>query len=729
MRRFLCGAVKWTGWLLALGPALAWGQDNDPFGASSDNQAPDPTTVAQSVGLPANLVPAQFNVKQDSLGFSWQLDGQGMLSAVNNCPFQMGQLIQLNNNGIDFTSTTPAMMTPDQSEFVFVGNANGNGNIRVTRRAKLDLATGSVRFIDTFQNTGPAPQNVNINLVNNLGINISSVVLSPSGTVLGSNARFGRFRVQTTLGPKDCGLVVVPRSGGSSPAAIFYLGGLSSRVKPNIASNSGRDFIFSFVIPSLAPQKCFTIIHGVAQRNAPALDAKSLAKLYKIFQSRAWIADLPAELRKSIANLGKSYSSEEMPGGAILQPLLDAAAHWSVERGASDVYVQDEQSQLSGKLQGGEISVDSRFGKTTVPLADVALIVGGAGVEGQMRLYLRNGEILAGDLQSKEMEFKTANGLELKLLPAQIHCLFLHALRSDGTPPAGGAALIETHHGERLLVREKTAAKLQAATPWGPIQFTLDEVQGLYLRRDPQPVYRLLLKDGSRLPAMLQGDEMGFDTLRFGAIKLPAVAVAQIRGLAVLAAKPADDDDEHEASGEPKVPYCTLLGENVLVGALVDPQLKLQTATGLLSVEAARIRLVERHEGASPLVFAVDTGGKEPVHGLLADAALSIRRGGQVWRLPAHHVLGYRVPKAERAEEAAAPSKTAKAPASPAAKERRTRPKATRSAQPGPAIPAPPQLETNPSGIVPAVPLPLPSSATYPQSQPSGADSDPFGDR
>ena len=689
-------------------------QNFDPFGPPSTQ--PAAAAAAPAGGLPANLVPAQFGVKQDALGFSWMFDGQGMVQGVGNCVFQMGQLLQVNNNNVNFSSSGQAMMTPDQNEFVFVGTANGN--LRVTRRAKVNLATGSVRFIDTFQNPGPAAQSVHIQLTTNLRTSASTVVLGPSGTVLGgsSGLRFGRTRIQATLGPKDCGLVAVPRAGYPSPAAIFYLGGAGTRLKPSIVSTSGRDFVFTFNV-ALAPQKAITIIHGLAQRNAPALDANSLAGLFKVFQSRAWTADLPPGLQKSIANWGKSYWGEDLPGGAVLQPLLGAAARFSVERGAVDVWVQDEQSQLAGKLEGGEITVEGRFGKSTVPLEEVALIVGSAGGEDPMRLYLRNGEVLAGGLTCRELRFKSASGLEAKLLPPQIHYLFLHALRGDGTVPPGAAALVETHQGERLFVREKAGAALQAAMPWGPIQFAVDEVQCLYLRRDPQPIYRLLLKDGSRLPVMLQGDAMDFATLRFGPVKVPAAAITEIRALGQTVA--GAGDDEQATTSEPKSSYCTLAGENVLVGDLAGPRLELRTTTGSLSVEAARVQLLERKEEAA-LIFAVDIGDKEPVLGRLADGDLSIRRGGQVWRLPAHHVLGYHLPKPEAAEDAAA----GKGLPPPPADGKRVPPPGGSSQPPSPVAPAPPYL---PGTAAPPAPVAPPVQGVPQMEVPEPRDDSPFG--
>ena len=364
-----------TSLLLALSPAVVRGQDDNPFG-------PDPPSggAAPSGSLPANLVPAQFNVKQDALGFSWMFDGQGMVQGINNCAFQAGAVLRVDDNNVDFTSSGQAMMTPDGNEFVFVGTVDSN--LRVTRRAKLDAATGSVRFLDTFQNTGAAPQQVNIQVTSNLRTNAAAAVLGPSGTPLGaSTARFRRLQIQATLGPKDCGVVAVPQAGFPMPAAIFYLGGREQPPETVACQQYRPRFPFTFAT-SLPPQKDVHDHLWIVQRNAPPLDAKSLAALFKAFQSRAWTADLPPAVRKSIANLGRTYSVEEVPAGSHVATAAGCRRPLFSRAGAKRTCgCQDEQSQLAGKLQGGEITVEGRFGKTTVPLDEVALIVGGAGGE------------------------------------------------------------------------------------------------------------------------------------------------------------------------------------------------------------------------------------------------------------------------------------------------------------------------------------------------------------
>ena len=91
--------------------------------------------------------------------------------------------------------------------------------------------------------------------------------------------------------------------------------------------------------------------------------------------------------------------------------------------------------------------------------------------------------------------------------------------------------MLETHDGQRLLI-SATDAKFHAATPWGGLNSSLGEIDGLSLRREPQPIYRLALKDGlASLSVLLQGEVAGpMNSLRLGPIRLAAGVSADFSG-------------------------------------------------------------------------------------------------------------------------------------------------------------------------------------------------------
>ena len=151
-------------------------------------------------------------------------------------------------------------------------------------------------------------------------------------------------------------------------------------------------------------------------------------------------------------NYRRFNSGDSAPLGPLMQPVLDLASQYEVERGKADVLVQDEQSRMSGAVEGSDLSIETSLGKAVVPLGEVALLSGGAGVQRPMRIYLRNGEILVGRVEVKDLLLKAPPGVTTRLSPEMFNSLFLHAAGNDGQAAAAAHAMVETHDGQRLLL-------------------------------------------------------------------------------------------------------------------------------------------------------------------------------------------------------------------------------------------------------------------------------------
>ena len=152
---------------------------------------------------------------------------------------------------------------------------------------------------------------------------------------------------------------------------------------------------------------------GWPSEHLPAnLDAREMKNQLKVFQDREWLADLP-ERRDQV---DRELSAFQFRRSAADRAALAAGARPGVavrlERGKADVLVQDEQSRMSGTVEGSDLSIETSLGKAVVPLGEVALFSGGAGVKRQMRIYLRNGEILVGRVEAKDLVLKAQAGVE-----------------------------------------------------------------------------------------------------------------------------------------------------------------------------------------------------------------------------------------------------------------------------------------------------------------------------
>jgi hypothetical protein len=259
-----------------------------------------------------------------------------------------------------------------------------------------------------------------------------------------------------------------------------------------------------------------------------------------------------------------------------------------------------------------------------------------------MRVHLRNGEILVGNVESEELMLEAESGLELELDPARVNALFMHVDRSDGKPAPEVVALLKTHHGDQLAATLNPDSKVRAATAWGPIEVGLDEIDYLYPLREPQPIHRLLLSNKTRLSVIMTGDDLVLDTPRFNTIKVEPGAIARLASVTAAATEEKDDDEK-----QPTQPYCQLAGGNILVGNIDSARLEVETAGGVTPLDPRLLRQMERQEDEESFnpMFLFELSDETELAGRLRDGVLPIRAHGKVWKLPAYHVQSFSRPE------------------------------------------------------------------------------------
>jgi hypothetical protein len=667
-------------------------------------------SLAAAADPPQTLIDPQWQQQRDSQGAFWMFDPQSSVRINGG----MSMLMNINPAMVNNMQFMPSrvQMRPDGTEYVFeANNANNNpfGGMAPTlltlRRIKLDLQSSTVRFVDSFQNPGPTPIQVNVATGSSMRVPIQSVMSGPSGTTL--NAANGQpmlnpatgavpysvpggAMVHLSMPEHDCGIVLQSPVGGF-PGLMFYVPE-SANVKPSIDIQSMRRLQVSYTL-TVPAQATASVVWGLVQRPQQAkLDAAEIKNQLKVFQSREWLADLPESVAKSIVNYRRFSSSPNSSAGSLLQPVLDIAAQYGIERGKVDVLVQDEQTQLSGLMTGSNFFVGTPLGKTSVPLSEVALFCGGAGADRPMRLYLRNGEILTGQVNADSLVLKAQTGVEAKLLPKDVHMLFLHAGRDDGKTVAAAHSVLETNDGLRLLL-SGSDAPLHAVTPWGALDVGLSEIESLVARRDPQPVYRLTLKDGSSLSVLFQGEFPLVQSLRFGPVNLSSAGVRQLSSLkALVLAKESDREERVGLAG----PHCRLIDDTVLSGTIDLPNMTVTTAGGVLSIAMSQIREAQHSsdpQADGPFDIQLDDGRR--INGRLTNRTLTIRFHGKVWTVPAQHLIG--IHSGKKAVDTGSSTEADSAKSTTASLTEEAKPK---SALP-PVTPAP-DLPTQPSPRVPS---------------------------
>ena len=567
---------------------------------------------------PKALVPAQMGQKPDGLGGQWTMDGSGAIRHQQSSA-RFGQL-QVDGNGFNVNSQ---MMTADGNEYQLTGTIQ---SVALSRSLKFDYETNTIRCIDAYTNSNPAPVALNVQMM--LTVRSSNVqVVTSSGGALGA------------FGNKDSGFIVpAQRSsssrGQNSQAVVYYVADARAKQKPGVRMDNGNSAISVNYALNIPSGQTAAVIHGCAIRNLTGSeDAPARKKLFAPFLSKKWVRDVPTEIRKQFVNRGSGGTAlDEGKSDSLLADVRQLAEADGVEIDASSVLSMAEDTHLSGNVRGEKIEVSTNFGKATIALDEIAAISGGAGSGRPIRVFLRNGEILSGPV-SGEMVFEESAGLEVTLTASQMQDLFLPMAVK---PPSATAptVFLESRDGNRVVISPDV--KFLAATAWGRLELSADNVSFLYPVRDPQPIHQVVFKDKSRLTVILQGTEFTATSQRFGPLKMATGEIVKLVTLAPPVVQDENSADEEESMED----QWTLTGENVLVGELESKQLRLRTAGGETNVEMRQVLSIEQAaEGDSN--FTVELAGGNQLEGTLLEPVWRIKSQNKVWSIPARHVVGY----------------------------------------------------------------------------------------
>jgi hypothetical protein len=505
------------------------------------------------------------------------------------------------------------------------------GDIAVTRRIRVDLVKGAARYVEVLQNKSRRAVTVTLELTSMLGSSCQTVVTDQ-----------GRGVLNGPLAKGESGVIAV-HGGGSRPGVLFQLRSPRSKVIPQIQVQNNRTFVVTWIV-KIPAGKSAAVLHSVAQRrwNGPPM-GKLLKAEFEPFLDRKWAVGLPSAVRSALVNhAGSGGGTASL---AVTQPadeaIKEVARAYDVERGEDSIVLIEKDKPLRGEVTGESMHVETRLGKAEVPFEEVAVLLGGANMGRSMRLYLRDGEVLAGEVHADDLLFATKAGLEIPLDPAGIDALFLPKSDADGTIKEAAEAFLTQLDGTRLALAKAAGGRLDAVTPWGDLDIPLDSVVRIDYMREPVPGLWILLRSGSRLPVALQGGASELESLRFGVVEVEpgSLAAWQRNRVSVAMAK----NEEGENIG-PLATHVRLAGECFLAGELADGKLHVDTLAGTTPIEIDQIQQIERNdedETSQPVFeFTLKTG--EKLTGRIKEPMLSVRTPFGLCRAPILHVLGYR---------------------------------------------------------------------------------------
>ena len=574
--------------------------------------------------------------RSDQKGFVWDPEPTGLLRDGSNDCFDGA--LELQVNGKSFTPNLSKKMTADARELVLTGRF---GSLEVTRRIRFDETLSAARYVEIFRNLGSREITVQAVLSTALGGSAAATVTNIDNPMSG-----GMFE-RDEIG------ILAEQRGGNRPSVLFVLSSPGSPLDPTIQiKNENHNFKFTWNV-KVPRGRTVSLLHTIAQRRYRGRPVgAALQAEFAPFLTSKWAAGLPNSVHAALANFRGGG-----PGAAAISArtsahgeILALAKQYDVERNADAVLFVEAGKPLPGSVRGSKVRIETLRGPVEVPLADVAILKGGANLGRSMRLYLRNGEIFIGEAVAEGLTFVSKAGLELPLSPAGIDALFLPEDDLDGLAPDGAEFFLTQLDDAKLAVTADAATVLDVATPWGDLQVPLGDVIRLRYTREPRPGLWLLLNDGTRLPVAITGGPLQMNSLRFGEIHVEPGAIAAWSRHGVAPPAPASYGN---VSG-PQQTHAYLGGRAFLVGHMDVERLSMRAVSGDAPIDPRSLQHMERTGGGEGELgmFAWTLRTGETVRGLLRDRLIPFVTPRGRCYVPAMHLLGYRV--AEETEPAGA---------------------------------------------------------------------------
>lgn len=576
-----------------------------------------------------DLDPTQLE-RIDGNGLSWDPQVDGMLRDGSNDCFDGA--LELKVNGSTFSPTISRKMTPDASELILQGKLGG---LEVTRRVRFDMELGAARYVEIIRNTTRQVVPVKVELTSALGAKASEIVSNTDDAMSGGMLESGEYGF------------VADHGGGTRPAAVFVLSTPGSPTEPTIQIYDQRRFVCTWNL-KLTAGRTVALLHTIAQRrwrSRPQGDA--LEAVFAPFLQGRWAMGLPPTVHRALLNFRGSVDGSTRLDLASSDGMIRALAKYhNVQRGEDTILLIEPGTALEGALvqvadTGQEIEVQTAQGAARLTLDEVAVLVGGGNRGRDMRVYLRNGEVLVGSVEAPELKFKSRSGLTISIDPAGVEILFLPSHESDGVVPEGAQAYLSLVGGSRLALGKGTGLVLPVATAWGELRIPLARVVELRRVREPRPTLLARLDDGSKFPLALTGAPLRVESLRFGSITVEPGTLSAWRRLGASVPLLA----RYGKSVGPERSHACLPGKTYLVGELELDTIHVRTDAKATPLSVATLRQVERGSGdmgdGGWFVWSLRNG--QTLHGQIQERLLPLRTPFGLCHVPTRYLVGLRI--------------------------------------------------------------------------------------
>ena len=568
--------------------------------------------------MPAKAAQSNGNVQvTDGQGGTWQLEYQGTLQGRSSSNMH---LLRMDSNW-NFTAQTQPQVTADGQEGAVTSTYNA---LHIVRRVRSMPTLGLVRIVDVFINTGSKSITTTASL--NSRMNWQPVqLLSDQGQM-----------VTTALGAKESGLAMPVPANYQPHGYQDVLMGLcspNSRHKPTIQMQNNM-LVLSWPL-TIPAGKAVALVHVVTERPfGTAANLKAVKSALAGMRARAFLADLPASLRKVILNWGGGSGSSEAAelAGGIPAELMEARSN------DVDLLSLGAGTRLRGEAIGVDVPVRINDVTQRIPWDEIMALHGGA----KPALFLRNGEVLTGAQGDGTCTFTLATGQQVPMTLQRIGWLLRRPQGNENLP--AGEVMIQLDDHQRL-VGKPAGSRLQCSTVWGQLDLRLEDIALLTPEADGG--CRIVLRDGSRFTGLLTDGTLIIDTHFTGR---RTISISRITGI-VGKKNGGENDDKEPEENTSAMPHATLIGDQLFMGIIDLPELHLRVEGNRLPVPPPQIRLLINQNESEPIGLdqllprlRLELWSGDVAEGQLEESSLPLRTAGGTLLIPPSDVLEVHVP-------------------------------------------------------------------------------------
>lgn len=590
-------------------------------------------------------IPSKLFQIQDSQGFFWQAAGNGALTSGETQYLQSG--LNLIVAGEAFEPTSAEVQEPGEGvETVEATLSENRDGLTIRRNLWFDEERAGVRVFDQFTNTSEVSQTLAVELRTTYPFGWQSLH-NLEGQLLSSDPGL-------QLGEQDMGLVVRFSPSEGRHDTVILTSSETGGMKPSLkASANARELTFAYDL-ILKAGESKSLLHWILQRNVPEL-SESGADIGSITQRGRLIRPgVTVEAVGAVANFDAASFPDESTAPAQLRSLValnSLTDRIGFHRRSDDVLWINASNQISGKVsRDATLSIDASYvGKKNVPLSEVAAIQGSGGVGRTARVYLRDGRVLVGAVESSGLGSLTGeDGDELDL--DQINLLLLGTEPNDGVAPGGAEFFLQMKDGTVLAAKGAENTELRVATSWGMETPTLSQISEIGFLSAPTPRWRIVSATGSRYSGFLSGESITVTLAGSGEATVPAVAVSAMwlpghQQTTISDSTEAWLDFSEVPAGLAREETFLLVGNDLIGGTIGDDYLMLKQSGSYLKIAADRVVSITRQFDTEPgrsakFQIVLDSGDR--LEGNLEGPYLSIRRDNKSVSVPIDRLIAYR---------------------------------------------------------------------------------------